>query len=35
MKVNGLYSKSLVFVVLFGDLIWMNALLAVLYVVWP
>ena len=35
MKVNGLYSKSLVFGVALGDLIWMNALLAVLYVIWP
>ena len=35
MKVNGLYSKSLVFVVSLGDLIWINALLAVLYVIWP
>ena len=35
MKLNGLYSKSLVFVVSLGDLIWMNALLAVLYVIWP
>ena len=35
MKLNGLYSRSLVFVVSLGDLIWINALLAVLYVIWP
>ena len=35
MRVNGMYSKSFVAGIMLGDLIWMNALLAVLYVVWP
>lgn len=35
MRVNKLYSKSLAFGIVLGDLVWMNALLAVLHAVWP